>query len=71
MGAKRAAGSGVGSSVNLFARDDSMRQKGHRMKSLVLVLLLASLPLSLAFVSALPAAAGSDETCLVRDCSAG
>ncbi|HEU0061242.1 MAG TPA: hypothetical protein VFR19_15295 [Hyphomicrobiaceae bacterium] len=41
------------------------------MKSLLLLLSLASLGLSLAFVSALPAAAGSDEACLLRDCSAG
>jgi hypothetical protein len=41
------------------------------MKSLVLVLVLASAVLSLAVVSALPAAAGSDEACLLRDCSAG
>lgn len=47
------------------------RQKGYQMKSLVLVLVLASAVLSLAVVSALPAAAGSDEACLLRDCSAG
>ena len=41
------------------------------MKRLVRVLVLASAVLSLAVVSALPAAAGSDEACLLRDCSAG
>ena len=46
-------------------------QKGYQMKSLVLVLVLASAGLSLAVASALPAAAGSDEACLLRDCSAG
>jgi hypothetical protein len=41
------------------------------MKNLCLLLLLASVNLSVAFASALPAAAGSDESCLLRDCSAG
>jgi hypothetical protein len=40
------------------------------MKNLRLALLLASGSLSVAFASALPAA-GSDESCLLRDCSAG
>jgi hypothetical protein len=46
-------------------------QKGYQMKSLALVLVLASAGLSLAVVAAVPAAAGSDEACLLRDCSAG
>jgi hypothetical protein len=41
------------------------------MKNLRLVLLLASVSLCVAFAAALPAAAGSDENCLLRDCSAG
>jgi hypothetical protein len=41
------------------------------MKNLSRVLLLASVGLSVVFASALPAAAGSDESCLLRDCSAG
>jgi hypothetical protein len=46
-------------------------QKGYHLKNLRRVLLLASVSLSVAFASALPAAAGSDESCLLRDCSAG
>jgi hypothetical protein len=67
MGAKAAARYGFRAGLNR----EPPCQKGYHMKNLRLVLLLASVSLSVAFASALPAAAGSDENCLLRDCSAG
>jgi len=41
------------------------------MKNLLLAAMASLLALFATFGSAQPALAGSDETCLVRDCSAG